>query len=180
MIDISAEAKMLLMDNRTTFFKADMIIQEETVPCEGKNLDNHTNSIAGSAGIALNENEYVTFETPVSDLSSIPSGLIAQYKYAIVSIYIACSSISESKSFCLGIKSNVEGVEQTNFDEGRFLDMQVSDYVRYVAVFRVSDLGTSFDGIIGKFETSPTSATINYRYAMCELNNTGNISDYTP
>ena len=90
MIDISADAKMLLMNNRKTLFKADLILDKAAIDATGKNLDDHENGNELLLDKSFSTGN-ISYIGPAQgfDVSQIPRELMEKYQYIIFSLYFS-------------------------------------------------------------------------------------------
>ena len=180
MIEISTAAKMKLAENRTTLFKADLILNGQYPSTVGKNLDIHANDYEGNSQITLNTGNY-----PIviwgggygSDLSQIPMTLVNMYEYIIISGYVRHNSISVASDLAFGVRIGTSGYI---FDYDSQIEVLTGEYQRFTASIKVSDLpsGNLVCAAARYSAAPPITVNIDYKQFMCELNNTGIPLDY--
>ena len=147
MIDISTEAKMLLMENQKTLFKADLILQNRE-SASGKNLCEHENSKAISCDYNNSNSVVFTGTDNVGDIQSIPITLFWNYRYAIVSMDIKFTEMSVTNRFYLGFgfKKPDSTIIIYYYLPSLFQDVVVSDeFARYTFVWDKIAWGRTMD-----------------------------------
>ena len=107
MIDISADAKMLLAENRKTLFKADLILDKAAIDATGKNLDDHENGneLLLDKSFSTGNISYIGVAQGF-DVSQIPRELMEKYQYIIFSLYFDTEELSNASDFTIGYLCN--------------------------------------------------------------------------
>ena len=186
MIDISAGAKLLLSENRTTLFKADMLIQP--ISAVGKNLNGIYNGIVISQSPAY-EDIYI-YGNSVIDFSAIPISLISTYRYMILSINIKVNSISSETAYFneMGLfykiknsafSSTARSAIDVHFTVGEYIRCTCAIDMQSEAFLNIKNVIDYMYGITLTSSESDITMNLSYKEAMIEFNNTGVFSGYT-